>query len=336
MEKFTKEELLEIFTSATSKVRLAEALGIKTKNGTKMNKEIEEYASIIGFDTSLVNIHNKRRTSSKQAEDEYNKHPKICKCCGKILNYSKRNGEFCSSSCAAKYNNTHRILNVEGKTKFVKCVDCGKEIEVSIYSNPLQCRCEDCKKKRRVIKQSESFCKRNCKNSYLKDRLLICVVCGKQYRPVLLSSGYYSVSKCCCEDCHKELVSRNAKLAYQKVNEEGRFQGWKSRNIISYAERFWMNVLDNNNIKYQKEYSLNGKYFLDFLLEKNGKKIDLEIDGKQHQYEERKIHDKRRDEYIISEGYIVYRISWNRISTKSGSLLMKEKIDKFLEFYNSV
>ena len=44
---------------------------------------------------------------------------------------------------------------------------------------------------------------------------------------------------------------------------------------------------------------------------------------------------KKRDEYIISEGYIVYRISWNRISTKSGSLLMKEKIDKFLEFYNS-
>ena len=113
------------------------------------------------------------------------------------------------------------------------------------------------------------------------------------------------------------------------------FRGWKSRNIISYAERFWMNALDNNNIKYQKEYSLNGKYFLDFLLEKNGKKIDLEIDGKQHQYEERKIHDKKRDEYIISEGYIVYRISWNRISTKSGSLLMKEKIDKFLEFYNS-
>ena len=79
MEKFTKEELLEIFTSATSKTRLAEALGIKTKNGTKMNKEIEEYASIIGFDTSLVNIRNKRRNLSKQAEDEYNKHPaKLC------------------------------------------------------------------------------------------------------------------------------------------------------------------------------------------------------------------------------------------------------------------
>ena len=84
------------------------------------------------------------------------------------------------------------------------------------------------------------------------------------------------------------------------------FRGWKSRNIISYAERFWMNVLDNNNIKYQKEYSLNGKYFLDFLLEKNGKKIDLEIDGKQHQYEERKIHDKKKEMNILYQKDILY------------------------------
>ena len=320
MEKFTKEELLEIFTSAASKIKLAEALGIKTKNGTRMNKEIEKYASIIGFDTSLVNICNKRKNLSKQAEDEYNRHPKYCKHCNNILPYSKRNGEFCNSSCAAKYNNTHRTLNVEGKTKIVKCVDCGKEIEVSIYSNPLQCRCEDCKKK------------------YCADlhNINVCPICGKEFIPEFTKSGLISLKKCCSKDCDKQLRSLNAKLSYQKVKEEGRFQGWKSRNIISYAERFWMNVLDNNNIKYQKEYSLNGKYFLDFLLENNGKKIDLEIDGKQHQYEERKVHDKERDEYVISEGYIVYRIPWNKISTKDGSLLMKEKVDKFLEFYSSL
>lgn len=36
--------------------------------------------------------------------------------------------------------------------------------------------------------------------------------------------------------------------------------------------------------------------------------IDLEIDGKQHKYSENIIHDKIRDEYLISLGYIVYRI----------------------------
>ena len=312
MEKFTKEELLEIFTSATSKARLAETLGIKTKNGTKMNKEIEEYASIIGFDTSLVNIHNKRRTSSKQAEDEYNKHPKICKCCGKVLDYSKRNREFCSFSCAAKYNNTHRILNVEGKTKFVKCVDCGKEIEVSIYSDPLHCRCEDCK------------CKKHSK---------ICPICGKEFIPAITKTGGISTRKTCSDECDKQLRILNSKESYQRVKNEGRFQGWKSRNITSYAENFWIEVLKNNNIEYQREYSLNGKYFLDFYIVKNYKRIDLEIDGKQHTYKERIEHDKIRDEYVTSEGFIVYRIPWNEISSKRGATLMKSKIDKFLDFY---
>ena len=39
-------------------------------------------------------------------------------------------------------------------------------------------------------------------------------------------------------------------------------------------------------------------------------------------------------EYLKSLGYEVYRIEWNTINKKSGKELMKEKIDKFLEFYN--
>lgn len=69
-----------------------------------------------------------------------------------------------------------------------------------------------------------------------------------------------------------------------------------------------MNVLDNNNISYTREDFSTKKYFLDFLIEKNGKKIDLEIDGKQHKYEDRKDHDKERDEYLTGLGYIVYRV----------------------------
>ena len=73
-----------------------------------------------------------------------------------------------------------------------------------------------------------------------------------------------------------------------------------------------------------------------FLYRKNGKFIDLEIDGKQHEYEDRKKHDIERDRYLRSKGYLVYRIKWNEINSENGKQLMKSKIDDFLLFYNSI
>jgi very-short-patch-repair endonuclease len=65
--------------------------------------------------------------------------------------------------------------------------------------------------------------------------------------------------------------------------------------------------------------------------------MDLEIDGKQHKEPDRLEHDKERDEYITTElGFIVYRIPWNEVNTEKGRTKMKEKVDKFFEFYNSL
>lgn len=72
---------------------------------------------------------------------------------------------------------------------------------------------------------------------------------------------------------------------------------------------------------------------MDFFIEKNGVKIDLEIDGKQHLYEDRKIHDKERDEFLTEKGYIIYRVPWNEINSEEGKLLMKNKINDFLTFF---
>lgn len=68
-------------------------------------------------------------------------------------------------------------------------------------------------------------------------------------------------------------------------------------------------------------------YFLDFLI---GKNIDLEIDGKQHGYNERSEKDIEHDEILIKNGYVVYRIAWNEITSDEGSSLMKEKSIVFL------
>ncbi len=104
-------------------------------------------------------------------------------------------------------------------------------------------------------------------------------------------------------------------------------KGWNSRNIKSYAELFFEKVLNNNNIKYLREKKV-GKYFLDFVIGN----IDLEIDGKQHKIKDRKISDLNRDKYLRDNGYFVYRISWNEITSDYGKQLMKNKVDLFLNF----
>lgn len=91
--------------------------------------------------------------------------------------------------------------------------------------------------------------------------------------------------------------------------------------------------MENNNIQYKFNYHFD-KYFLDFYIEINNRKIDLEIDGKQHKYKDRLESDKIRDEFIKYNNIEVYRIDWNEINSEDGKRLMKEKIDNFINFLN--
>ena len=131
----------------------------------------------------------------------------------------------------------------------------------------------------------------------------------------------------------KRIVSARTREAWRqaqkKLVKSGKHKGWQSRNIKSYPEIFWEKVLNNNGISFIREKRVNG-YFLDFVLRKGNKEIDLEIDGKQHKYEDRKIHDKKRDKNLRETGYIIYRIDWNEINSKRGSLKRKAKIRQFL------
>ena len=163
----------------------------------------------------------------------------------------------------------------------------------------------------------------------------ICVVCGCEFIVGYNKNGRKSKSKTCSKQCRHILYVNIGKENFIKVKNSGRFVGWKSRNITSYAEKFWEGVLTNNNIAYKREKRIL-KYFLDFYLEKNGIYIDLEIDGKQHKYEERMLHDKKRDEDLRKHGIVIYRIEWNKISTDEGKKLMKTKIEQFLSFYDKI
>lgn len=298
----TKEEIIKLFNECSSKLELCQKLNIPFlgQSGTTVNKMLDSIAKENNIEIDLTANGFKKRRHQKELEKWQKEQPK-CKFCGKVLPFEKRFNKFCNQHCAVSFNNKNRTQTLETR----------KKISKSLH------------KYLGEIKKDKDY------------HTKICCICGKRFSTEKPLTKRLTKRKTCSEECHQKLISENSKRTYQKLKEEGRFVGWKTRNLTSYAEKFWIKVLDNNKIQYIREKKID-KYFLDFYITKNDSVIDLEIDGKQHKYEDRKISDKERDEYLQSIGILTYRIPWNSINKEEGKQLMKEKIDKFLEFYNSI
>ena len=234
-----------------------------------------------------------------------NKNKKNC-ClqCGRELKRGQK--KFCSLSCSATYNNLIREHSEETKRKI-------SDKLLKIYESQGG---KHLVKEGSVVRVFECTCK----------------VCGKHYWSRTKNSKHCS-PKCVGRDPEVKNKLKEKQIA---LIESGKHKGWQTRNIKSYAERFWEEVLKKNNIEFLRETHNNGKYFIDFEIRRNNKVVDLEIDGKQHTYKERIESDKKRDSYLADLGYIVYRIEWNEINTIDGKKLMKDKIDAFMKFYTSL
>ena len=266
----------------------------------------EKYNKNLKDNTDRLVASSKKRSLDliREKQEKYNQwlsEQHKCEKCGKVITEKYGSGRFCSKSCA-----NSRQHSEETKNK-MSIANKGK-----IPYN---------------------------KNKILSKTIYYCSICGKQLRRKT-KTGF-------CQDClnnsdvGKQYRADIGKVIQEKLIASGKHIGWQSRNILSYPEKFWISVLNNNNIPFQPNYPIKQKdnvnyYFLDFYIEKNDKKIDLEIDGKQHKYEDRIWHDIIRDEYIKSLGYIIYRIDWNEINSKNGKQLIETKIKDFIDFYNLV
>ena len=272
------------------------ALNLKGYSNGRINKKIKEYIIQYGYEYKFFS----------SAEIKYNNNPKFCKKCFKNIEFNKRVNDFCSSKCSATYNNKLR----------------------KPYSNE--------------IKEKISLSLKNVNKGgkkILKERVKKCKYCNKEFVVHRNNNYVLSKRKTCSDVCNSFLKSKNSKEIMKERVKNGVHKGWKSRNIESYPEIFFKKVLDNNNIKYEfnkiiSKRSLglccDANYFLDFfIIDKN---IDLEIDGIQHKLEERIESDKVRNEALINNGFVVYRIEWKNINTKKGKEYIKNEIDKFLKF----
>ncbi len=168
--------------------------------------------------------------------------------------------------------------------------------------------------------------KKRIKKKYNKE----CILCNKYYEGT-------KKSKYCSEECRKYSL----KIQMDERIKRGDHKGWQSRNIESYPEKFFKKVLDNLRIKYLFNHPVkkidlgineSSCYFLDFYIEIFNRRIDLEIDGKQHEYKERKDKDLIRDSLLKNNGYEVYRIKWkNPINIKNKEYI-KNEIERMIKY----
>lgn len=241
-----------------------------------------------------------------------NNKKKYCLFCGKEINPRKK---FCNNSCSASFNNKKRIVSVEQKNKTKATLEKYNEEKRNLDGI-------------NVIKKNKS------NNRLYKIRVYenTCECCGNKFYGKK-GRKFCSVK---CSNNSESKKENNKKLIKRNI-ENGTFAGWKvrSKNMQSFPEKYWENVLIKNNIEFKNEVKV-GKYFLDFLIEKNEVKIDLEIDGKQHKQLEIIEKDAKRDSFLKENGYVIYRIDWNEVCSDCGKEKMNKKINEFLKYIKSI
>ena len=269
-------------------------------NGSNTNK-INTIISNNNVDVSHFKTKNKNR--------KWEKIEKICPVCKSTFHVNENSKKItCSVGCSNTYFRSNKSEEVKEKISqsLRKYISCNQENTDYIQNT--------------------------------KHR--ICNFCGKEFERKRLVNNTLSQSKLCSDDCAKKSASEKLSKSIRSRIENGQHKGWQSRKVISYPEKFFIEVLKNNNLGYEFNYPINKRhilgvdepynYFIDFYFP--DEKIALEIDGSQHKY--RKEHDILRDQRLSKVGIKVYRIKWKSINTDYGKEYISEQINNFLDFYN--
>ncbi len=291
MIRYTKEELVEAvrhsYNLSDVCIRFGKVPSTNTRNS------IRKIICKNGINTSHFDIY--RKTRQRRV---YQKITKKCLVC----------------------NNEFQTLSGHKKEKCYCSYKCGNSLAIGNRHSLESHR-----------KISLSLLKRN---SVKEKPVKICGFCEKEFRT--------TNKKFCSQSCATKFLWLTPDYREKIINQvrqrvkSGTHQGWSSRNIVSYPEKFFKKVLELNGFRdrfiinhpvRKKSIGIDcqSNYFLDFYFPET--KIDLEIDGKQHSYPERRESDRIRDEALNKHGYLIHRIKWMSLRTETGKKYMKKEID---------
>lgn len=166
---------------------------------------------------------------------------------------------------------------------------------------------------------------------------MVCENCKKEH------DGSYGSGRFCSSKCgHSYSAKKNNDVRIDKIRKstelsivEGRhhaFTGKEGRIV----ENYWWQELLKIGLPVKKNYPVecesiqnnNHYYRLDFLV---GDNVDLEIDGDVFHQSEK---DKVRDDYLTSQGYIVYRVPY--VNPKRYPEKFLHNVTEFVKWYNDL
>lgn len=227
-----------------------------------------------------------------------------CDGCGKEfikMPYLVRPTNYCSLPC---YHSSSK----RKRNHF--CIKCGKLFQIKKY----------------LIDQGYGqYCSRKCQHSdYPQQIEIICKECGKKFTkpPSQAKLSIYCSKKChdlamsdfetrTCVQCHREFQIPT----WETKKGKGKFcsrECFIKFNGESSLEEKVRKYLESKHISFEQEVKF-GRYRADFLL--TGTKIIIECDGEfWHLRPQSKIRDKRKDEYLHSLGYQVFRLTGRQIN----------------------
>jgi very-short-patch-repair endonuclease len=143
-----------------------------------------------------------------------------------------------------------------------------------------------------------------------------CASCGEKFTVPYNKRRQSTCSKSCAmkanwskDEYRKNITEKSRETAYKKHNDPDVKFGWQVRpkNYLSKPEKIAKKFLNKNKIKATMEHRV-GKYYIDVAVV--DKKLAIEIDGLQHEHEERQLSDAKKDEFLKSKGWTVHRIKY--------------------------
>lgn len=296
---------------------------------------------------------NCRAHVEENARKQWELERHLCECCGKPMTEFYGSGRFCSEYCAHSREHTEesRLKTANSVKKFYAESNTSKNTELNLDFNQYIDGTKELYLSGVVNYKNLKYYKLNQVENI---DFVICPYCGARMSDI--QTRHLKSHNKTKSDLKEEFGedyptlsqntiakrSKSSAEAQQKLIDEGRHKGWQSRKVRSYAEQFWEKILDNNGVTYEPEHTLKKKclgvkaasnYFLDFFIDGF---IDLEIDGKQHTYEDRQESDRKRDKLLKQHGFVVYRIPWISPNKAENKQKIKEQIDKFLVWYDNI
>lgn len=235
-----------------------------------------------------------------------------------------------------QYQQQRRVKELRTKSQSKEYIEeqktLKKKLKLEAWVNENH-TCEKCGKVMTEKFASGRFCSKSCANSHVHvDESRLKVAATLRGRALTESEVHNILNK-------SKKVSVENKITDPElptIQKENLQRGFFPRTRMSYAEKFWKQVLDNNSISYQHDFivqrpkGLQGVYRLDFLVGN----IDIEIDGSQHQNDIVSEKDIRRDAYLNELGYIVYRIPWINPRNDVNKQLVNIQIKNLFDILN--